>query len=256
MKVAIIFIGTNKYLNFLPTYYQGIMDKFLPNSQKIICTFTDGHLDAHAPREIKVYKQEHLAWPNITLKRFEIIKKARNFIETCDWLVFLDADTRVVTPITEEELFTDNPYFGVHHPCHAMKMWPHFREDIDPQHPGAYEYTDQPANGIRSRASVTREEMPEIYIQGCLWGGKVPQVLDMIDELDSRVEEDLANDLIAVWHDESHLNKFYSENINDFHILGPEYAYPEVFDSEMTHYNCNWEKKIVHLKKDNSAYQI
>ena len=59
MKVAIIFIGTNKYLNFLHTYYQGIMDNFLPNSQKIICAFTDGHLDAHAPREIKVYKQDH-----------------------------------------------------------------------------------------------------------------------------------------------------------------------------------------------------
>ena len=239
MKVAIIFIGTNKYLNFLPTYYQGIMDNFLPNSQKIICTFTDGHLDAHAPREIKVYKQEHLAWPNITLKRFEIIKKARNFIETCDWLVFLDADTRVVSPITEEEFFTDKPYFGVHHPCHALGMDPHTK------YPGAFE------TNTNSRAGVTEEDDTSMYYQGCLWGGRVPEVMDMIEELDSRVEEDLSNDVIAVWHDESQLNKFYSEVKEDVHLLGPQYAYPEVFKDY-----CNFEPKIVHLAKDNSAYQI
>ena len=59
-------------------------------------------------------------------KRFEIINKARSVIEECDWFVFLDADTRVVSEITEEEFFSDDePYFGVHHPCHALKMQPH-----------------------------------------------------------------------------------------------------------------------------------
>ena len=90
-----------------------------------------------------------------------------------------------------------------------------------------------------------------MYYQGCLWGGKVPEVLEMIDELDSRVEEDLSNDVIAVWHDESQLNKFYSEVKEDVHLLGPEYAYPEVFKD-----HCNFPPKIVHLAKDNSAYQI
>ena len=104
MKVAIIFIGTNKYLDFLPTYYESIEKYFLPNSEKTIFAFTDGELD-DTPDNIKVYHQEHLEWPYITLKRFEIINKARADLDSMDWLVFLDADTRVVDTVTEEEFF-------------------------------------------------------------------------------------------------------------------------------------------------------
>ena len=238
MKVAIIFIGTNRYLDFLPTYYEGIEKYFLPNSEKTIFAFTDGELD-DVPDNIKVYHQEHLEWPYITLKRFEIINKARADLDSMDWLVFLDADTRVVDTVTEEEFFSDKPYFGVHHPCHALKMQPHT------EYPGAFE------TNTDSRAGVTEEDDTSMYYQGCLWGGRVPEVLDMIEELDGRVEEDLSNDVIALWHDESQLNKFYSEVKEDVHLLGPEYAYPEVFQQY-----CNFEPKIVHLAKDNSAYQI
>ena len=238
MKVAIIFIGTNKYLDFLPTYYESIEKYFLPNSEKTIFAFTDGELD-DVPDNIKVYHQEHLEWPYITLKRFEIINKARADLDSMDWLVFLDADTRVVDTVTEEEFFSDKPYFGVHHPCHALKMQPHT------EYPGAFE------TNTNSRAGVTEEDDTSMYYQGCLWGGRVPEVLDMIEELDSRVEEDLSNDVIAVWHDESQLNKLYSEVKEDVHLLGPQYAYPEVFKD-----HCNFEPKIVHLAKDNSAYQV
>ena len=238
MKVAIIFIGTNRYLDFLPTYYEGIEKYFLPNSEKTIFAFTDGELD-DTPDNIKVYHQEHLEWPYITLKRFEIINKARADLDSMDWLVFLDADTRVVDTVTEEEFFSDKPYFGVHHPCHALGMEPHTK------YPGAFE------TNTNSRAGVTEDDDTSMYYQGCLWGGRVPEVLDMIEELDGRVEEDLSNDVIAVWHDESQLNKFYSEVKEDVHLLGPQYAYPEVFQQY-----CNFEPKIVHLAKDNSAYQI
>ena len=238
MKVAIIFIGTNQYLDFLPTYYENIEKYFLPNSEKTIFAFTDGELD-DVPDNIKVYHQEHLEWPYITLKRFEIINKARADLDSMDWLVFLDADTRVVDTVTEEEFFSDKPYFGVHHPCHALKMQPHT------EYPGAFE------TNTNSRAGVTEEDDTSMYYQGCLWGGRVPEVLDMIDELDGRVEEDLSNDVIALWHDESQLNKFYSEVKEDVHLLGPEYAYPEVFQQY-----CNFDPKIVHLAKDNSSYQI
>ena len=238
MKVAIILIGTNKYLDFLPKYYESIEKYFLPNSEKTILAFTDGDLN-ETPDNVRVYHQEHLDWPYITLKRFGTINKARQAIEDHDYLVFLDADTRVVATITEEELLSDKPYFGVHHPCHALGMQPHTT------YPGAFE------TNLDSRAGVTEDDDTSMYYQGCLWGGRVPEVLDMIDELDSRVEEDLSNDVISLWHDESQLNKFYSEVKEDVHLLGPEYAYPEVFQEY-----CNFSPKIVHLAKDNSAFQI
>jgi hypothetical protein len=237
MKVAIAFIGTSKYLNFLPQYYEKIHENFLSNTEKTFLVFTDGEGDF--PEDVKVYPQEHLEWPYITLNRFEILNKAREEIAKHDWLVFLDADTVVVDKILEEDFFSDKPLFGVWHPCHNLGMPPHNKL------PGAFE-----TNPLSLACVDTEKELPVIYYQGCLWGGKVPEVLEMIDEIQDRTNKDLKNNVIAVWHDESHLNKYFIENKDKVNLLGPEYAYPEVFAGY-----CDFEPKIVHLAKDNSKYQ-
>jgi len=238
MKVAISFLGTGKYLDFLPKYYENIEKYFLPNSEKTILAFTDGELDG-TPENLKVFSQEHLDWPYITLKRFEIINKAREIISNHDWFVFIDGDALVVDRIDEEDFFTDKPLFGVHHPCHYLKMPPHN------QYPGAYEITEN------CNAAVDLEKyQPKVYYQGCFWGGRTPEVCAMIDELEYRVGDDLKRNVIALWHDESHLNKYFIENPDLVHTYGPEYAFPEVFKDQ-----CTFEPKIVHLAKDNSEYQ-
>jgi hypothetical protein len=237
MKVAIVFIGTYNYLNFLPQYYQKIHDNFLPNSEKTFLVFTDG--EGNFPEDIKVYYQEHLNWPYITLNRFQIINKAREEILKNDWLVFLDADTLVVDKVLEEEFFTDKPLFGVWHPCHYLQMPPHNKL------PGAFETNSKSLSYID-----IEKESPSIYYQGCLWGGKVSEVLEMIEELEHRINDDSSKGIIAVWHDESHLNKYFIENKEKVNTLTSQYAYPEVFSEY-----CNFEPKIIHLAKDNSRYQ-
>lgn len=238
MKVLICFIGTGKYLNFLPNYYENIKKYFLPKCEKTFLVFTDGEGDF--PNDVKVYYQEHLDWPYITLKRFEIIKKAQEEIEKNDWFVFVDADALVVDNVSEEEFFNqDKDYFGVHHPCHFLGMQPHTEKF------GAFEVNKN------SMAAVDETNDLSVYFQGCLWGGKVPQIMDLINELESRIDADLQKDVIAQWHDESHLNKFFIENKDKVNILGPEYAYPEMFASY-----CTFEPKIVHLSKNNSKYHV
>lgn len=238
MKVSICFIGTGKYLNFLPKYYEKIHENFLPNSEKTFLVFTDG--EGKFPEDVKLYHQEHLEWPYITLTRFEIINKARKEILNTDWFVFLDADTLVVDEVLEEEFFSDKPLFGVWHPCHNMGMPPHNKL------PGAFE-----TNPFSLAYVDTEKELPLTYYQGCLWGGKVPEVLEMIDELQDRTNKDLENNIIAVWHDESHLNKYFIENKDKVHTLRPQYAYPEMFAG-----SCDFEPKIVHLSKNNSKYHV
>lgn len=238
MKVAISFIGTNKYLNFLPKYYENIEKYFLPKCDKTILAFTDGQLN-ETPENLKVFSQEHFDWPYITLKRFEIINKAREIISDHDWFVFIDADALVVDQIDEDEFFTDKPLFGVHHPCHFLKMQPHT------QSPGAYEQNP------KSEAYVDLSKgLPDIYWQGCLWGGQVPQVCAMIDELQARVNRDLEKDIVAVWHDESQINRYFYENQDQVHTFSSGFAYPEVFDQY-----CDFKPRIVHLAKENSDYQ-
>ena len=237
-KVAVCFIGTGKYVNFLPNYWEKAQSNFLPNTEKHFFVFTDGELEG-TPDNVTVIHQEHLDWPYVTLLRFQIISKAKKELLGFDRVVFMDADTLVVDVITEEEFLSDKPLFGVHHPCHFLGMQPHDR------YPGAFE------TNLKSKAGITDEDDTSIYFQGCLWGGQVPYVLDMIDELESRTQKDLDNDIIAQWHDESQMNKYFSERRNDVHVLGPEYAYPEVFKQA-----CSFDPKIVHLAKDNSEYQV
>ena len=238
-KVDNCFIGTGKYLNYLPNSYEHIEEHFLPESEKTFLVFTDGELDG-MPDNVIRYQQDHLDWPFITLKRFEILNQARQEIMKNDWFVFIDADALVTSDITEEEFFDPSkPFFGVHHPCHFLGMPPHGK------FPGAFE------TNPKCRASITEDADVSTYWQGCLWGGKVPYVFELIDELQNRTNDDLKDDIIAVWHDESHLNKFFIENKERVHTLPSSYAYPEDFADA-----CDFEAKIVHLSKNNSNYHI
>ena len=239
MKVAVIFIGTGKYLNFLPKYWEKVESNFLPGVEKTIFAFTDGEL-SDVPDNVKVVKQEHLEWPLITLLRFEIINKIKDELMNYDQLVFMDADTVVYDTVTTEEFFSDKPFFGVHHPCHFLGFPPHNKL------PGAFE-----TNAASHGSIDLKQYSPKVYYQGCLWGGKIPEVFELIDLIDIRTQLDVKHNSIPVWHDESHINRFFIENEDRVHLLGPEYAYPEVFES-----HCDFDPKIVHLAKDNSKYQI
>ena len=238
MTVAVVFIGTGKYLDFLPSWYERCEENFLPGVDKKYLVFTDGDVP-EAPDNAIVYKQEHLDWPYITLYRFKIIQNALDEIADCDWLVFLDADMAVVDTVTVTEVFSDKPYLGVHHPCPFLKFPPHN------QPPGSFE-----TNPL-STAKVPDDYDFSVYWQGCLWGGKVPEVMSMMDELNARISLDEENNVIAQWHDESHLNAFYAQNKDLVHTLGPEFAFPEVFADA-----CDFQPKIVHLAKDNSKYHV
>ena len=238
MKVAISFIGTGKYLNFLPKWYEAVTENFLPEAEKTFLVFTDGNGDF--PEDIITYKQEHLDWPFITLKRFEILQKAEKEIEENDWFVFLDADLIPVTKISAEEFFDDSkPYFGVHHPCHFLGMPPHN------QPPGAFDVT------ALSNACIEEGDDISVYYQGCLWGAKGSVMKELLQHFTDKINDDLTRNVIAQWHDESHLNKFFSQNRDKVNTLHPQYSFPEVFAQY-----CDFEPKMVHLAKDNSKYHV
>tara|TARA_R100000008_G_scaffold86830_2_gene81917 strand:- start:1271 stop:1987 length:717 start_codon:yes stop_codon:yes gene_type:complete len=238
MKVAVVFIGTEKYLDFLPSWYERCEENLMPGVDKDYLVFTDGQLE-EMPDNAYYYHQEHLDWPYITLYRFKIIEKAAKRIKECDYLLFLDADMAVVDTVKKEDVLTDKPYIGVWHPCHFLQFPPHNNA------PGSFE-----TNPL-SCAKVPEGYDFSTYWQGCLWGGKVPEVLGMMKELHNRVEIDEKNKVIAKWHDESHINCFYVEHKDQVHTLGPEYAFPEVFAD-----SCDFQPKIVHLAKDNSKYHV
>jgi hypothetical protein len=234
--LAVIFIGTDKYLNFLPSWYESCENNLVTDHKKHYFVFTDGEMK-DLPENISAYTQEHQAWPFITLLRFNTILKAKEELEDYDWMLFIDADMQVVSEVHPTELFTDKKYIGVHHPCHYLQMPPHN------QGTGAFETSPL------SKAGIVDGDDTSVYYQGCVWGGKVPEVIEMMEELQKRTQEDLDNNVIAKWHDESQMNKFYAERPDEVNVLSPSFAFPEDFAQY-----CEFEPKIVHLSKDNSSY--
>lgn len=231
LSAAIIFIGTNKYLNFFPKYYESCEEFLFPDLRKQYFVFTDGELEGELPENITYVQIPHKEWPSITLERFHTILQAEELLKEHDWLLFLDADMRVDSVVFSEEVLDDDKDFvAVHHPCHYNT--------------GTGTFERRP----ESEACVTGE--PLQYYQGCLWGGKMSEVIPMMKLLKDRVDKDYGNDIIAVWHDESHLNKFFVENQDRVFAIPPDYAYPECFPQ------YPYQRKIVHLAKDNSSYQV
>ena len=230
-KLAVIFIGTNKYLEFFPSYFNSCMDNLAPSSfvEKHFFVFSDGKVEGELHNNITFIPTEHKPWPAITLERFHTILTIEDRLKDFDWILFLDADMEVRQRVESNELFTAKDFIGVHHPCHYKT--------------GTGTYERNP----KSEACVTGDQIN--YYQGCLWGGKTSAVIPMMKTLKDRVDKDYENDIIAVWHDESQINKFFLENEDKVNALPPDYAYPECFP----HYT--YDRKIIHLAKDNSTLQ-
>ncbi len=234
MTAAIVFIGTAGYKKFFDGYYEGITKNFLLNTKKTFFVFTDDIKDAVFDKEDVVKIQiEHQGWPWITLNRFKYILMAKDKLSAYDTVFFIDADLWAVSNVTENDINLEKPLVGVQHPGFFNKI-------------GTFE-TDS-----RSKASIFdgRYDLKN-YRQGCFWGGKSKEFLKMVQTVYEWVEEDLKNEIVAVWHDESHTNKYfllYPDLVETLHpgFAQPQYGYESI--------RKNFPTKFIHLHKEQSEF--
>jgi lipopolysaccharide biosynthesis glycosyltransferase len=237
MKVAIIFWGTGEYVNFLPEWYERIEKYFLPTVEKSYFVFSDGELEGSL-ENIKLINIPHYGFPETFHKTFEELLKIKDMVSDYDWIVSIDADLYVQKKITTEEFFDiSKKYFGVHHPCHYLKMPPHDKK------PGSYDINPL------SNAFIDDSIMDmDIYYQGCLWGGKIPYVFDMMEKIDEWTKEDVSKNSVGRFYEESYLNKWFLTHREDVNTLASDYAYPEMFKQY-----CKFTNKMMHLHKNNKS---
>ena len=255
MKIAINFIGTGNYLKFFPKYYETFMEYFVPECEKDFFVFTDGELGDEIPENIKIIsvteesdirKEDYNDWNSITvksmggLKRFGQIQKIKEQLSQYDWYVYLDADMYCCSDIISYSEFFDDrkDFFAVQHPCQNIgmcKFTSPSREDLPFER-----------NELSLSCVKYEEQVDDVYVQGCLWGGKIPKIFDLIDTLSDSVTKDLDNGIIAVARDESHLNRYRIDNINNFHVLDPSFAKPGDYSPNQ----FTFEARMIHSPLD------
>lgn len=227
-KVALLYICTGKYYVFWEDYYRSCEKYFLKHCEVHYYVFTDAK-EIYSEDNNRVHKiyAESMPWPLATLLRFHTFLTIEEDLKEYDYIYFMNANIQCVQEIQEDEFL---PLNG---------------EDIVvTQHPGFYK------NKSRFVGSFDRNPHSTAYIPynakgdsviGAMIGGTGKGFLQMSRELKHNIDIDLQNRVIAMWHDESHLNHYIMLHKN-YKLLTPAFCYAEELD-------LPFEKKILMTDK-------
>jgi len=228
MRVLILTIATNKYIQFVERLYDNIADNFLPDHHMECLLFTEHEVDASS--NVRVSQIEHEDWPIPTLKRYNYFMKEKDFISTFDYCYYFDVDMGIVDKVGDEVL--SDGIVATMHPYQSFL----------PKESRSYD------RNPKSLAYVAPGEEGENYYAGGFNGGSTKEFLKMSEVIADRVTKDLENDVIALWHDESQMNRYLIDNPPAL-SLTPSYCFAE---EQMDNKDYPYEPKIIALKKNHA----
>jgi histo-blood group ABO system transferase len=166
-------------------------------------------------------------WPAATMYRYHVILEQADRFQNATHVYLIDADMRFVAPVQEEIL---GALVATSHPGYVGRR-------------GTYE--DRPLS-----AAFVGEEEGATYFCGGFVGGEQSEFLALSEAIREGVDSDAANGVTAVWHDESHLNRYLIDHPPTLH-LSPSYCYPEDDQSYIQKvWPQRYEPRIVALRKN------
>lgn len=213
-KVAILYIATGRYQIFWEYFYRSAEKFLLEDCDKQYFIFTDSEhiFGSDKYSNINVIQQNKLGWPLDTLMRFNIFLTIKDKLSQFDYIFFFNANTEILKPIYRKDILPVNSENLV------LAIQPHMF------HKNKNNYTyDRNANSL----AYIPYGSGQFYVTGALNGGKAKDYLNMCETLNERIKRDLAHDVIALWHDESHLN-CYIIGRDDLKILSPYFTRGEL----------------------------
>jgi histo-blood group ABO system transferase len=219
-KIGLLIIATNKYSEFLGPLIRSADEYFVTNADVTYYIFTNkNNLNLKTNRRVKIVPVKHKAWPWMTLGRYDIFSVNSYQLECEDYLYYCDADMRF-TGVVGDEILSNR---------------------VATQHPGYYGTRGTPETNPLSTACIYPDEKME-YFAGGFNGGTSFEYLKMSRTISENVEKDYSNGIIAIWHDESHMNRYFIDN-KPTKILNPSYCYAE-------NAKIPFDKKLVALDKN------
>lgn len=224
-KVGLLIMATGKYTTFLEKLCASADKYFLPGHERTYFIFTDGSVP-ESDHIVRI-EQKRLGWPYDTMMRFRVYRDAADHFADCDYLYACDADMLFVDTFGDEIL---GERVATRHPGYCMP----------------YQLHDDYETNTCSRACIAPGH-GNYYFAGGFYGGSMPEFLTMVCTCIENTELDLAEGVIAKWHDESHLNRYFVDNPPTV-ILSPSYCFPENWDLPFV-------PKLLALSKNHKEFQ-
>ena len=123
MKICILTIATNKYIQFVERLLDDIEKNFLDGHDIQCLLFTDHEVETSD--NVKVSQIGHKPWPEPALKKYNYINSESEYLKDFDYLYLFDADVGIVNTVGEEVL---QDLVGVLHPykiLESKKIYPY-----------------------------------------------------------------------------------------------------------------------------------
>jgi hypothetical protein len=186
--------------------------------------------------KIKIMQIPSYGWPDATLFRYHIMSEVDDAWYESDVLMYLDADMLVVSELDTEQILRSGEmgmnlvahpgfYRGDSLPA-TTRLKLAFRKPKSLIHDALLLLT-QGGLGFwetrkASRAYLSRR-LRSRYLCGGVWWANKSDFLEFCRELAADVYLDAEKGITAIWHDESHLNRWAGHN--DYVVQPPTYCY-------------------------------
>lgn len=213
LKIGIFYIVTGRYTAFWPEFIESFAKKFLPGTQRKIYLFSDAgeaFFRQGVPEgiELSYHEIEHQPWPFMTLMRYHLFMQYYEEWKACDYVFFINS-TYIFYKTVGTEILPGAE--------HGYLVAAEHRQSVR-RKPERYTYDRNPA----SKAYIPYGQGTHYYAGG-FNGGTVPAFKALCESIMQATDEDLSKDIIALWHDESHLNKYLLDK--NIKVLPPTYVW-------------------------------
>lgn len=214
LKIGIICVCTGKYSKFFEGFYSTCEKNFLPlESEKEYFVFTD-NLQLSSQPNVHLIEKECKGFPMDALFRYDMILEHEQELARMDYIYSFNSNSEFLLPIGREVLPESEDQI-------VACVWPRKHKKFSPACMYPYE------RNKKSRAYISPYDGrgKYYYHMGSFNGGHAHIYLSMAHTLADNIRYDWEQGIVAIFHDESHLNKYLRHH--PCKILPREWHYPE-----------------------------
>ncbi|KAG8447558.1 hypothetical protein GDO86_014891, partial [Hymenochirus boettgeri] len=236
VHVGVTIFAVKKYTVFVKTFIKTAEKFFMVGHKVNYYVFTDRPDDIpkialpEGRQMVILNVPSYQRWQEVSMRRMEMIRdfSQQRFIKEVDYLVCVDVDMQFTDDVGVEIL---SEVFGTLHPGFYGASRQHFTYERRPQ----------------SQAYIPQDE-GDFYYAGGYFGGTVQEVYKLTDFCHKAMMTDKQDNIEAVWHDESYLNKYFLYH-KPTKVLSIEYLWENHFKVP----NVLQRRRFVAIPKQHNA---